>query len=74
MSDLFGYTEERPPFVDIRKQRELLCRKAPKSLAGASINRVREWQAAHKIALKTLQSKGSSRTELSSAINSLRAF
>jgi hypothetical protein len=64
MIDLFGQVPESPlaPFVDIRNQREsvaeekarlclelgALCKTPPRSLNSASINRVREWRAAHK--------------------------
>ena len=88
MSDLFGHIEERAPFVDIRNQREsvaeekarlcqelnALLRATPKSLATASIQRVREFKYAHKQALKVLQSKSSSRQELLTAINSIQVF
>jgi hypothetical protein len=89
-ADLFGPVEQAPtaPFRDIRNTRESvaeekarlclellgLCRAPPRSLNSASVNRVREWRAAHKSALKVLASKASSRGELSSAINSMRSF
>jgi hypothetical protein len=76
MIDLFGQVPQPPrtPFVDIRNQREsvaeekarlclelgALCKTPPRSLSSASINRVREWRAAHKGALKVLGSKQSS--------------
>jgi hypothetical protein len=88
VSDLFGYAAERAPFVDIRNTREsvaeekarlchdlnTLCRVVPKSLNSASVNRVREFRAAHKMAMKVLGSKQSSRTDLLSAINSMKGF
>jgi hypothetical protein len=90
MNDLFGEVPELPrqPFVDIPNTRESvaeekarlclelheLCKKPPKSLNSSSVNRVREWRSAHKLALKVLASKQSSRTELLTAINSMRSF
>jgi hypothetical protein len=88
MSDLFGHIVEREPFVDIRNQRESvaeekarlcqelnsLLRATPRSLASASIQRVREFKHAHKQCLRVLQNKGSSRQELLTAINSIRGF
>ena len=88
MSDLFGHIAPRAPFKDIRDQRpsaadekaalalELnrLLRTPPRSLGAASIQRVREFKHAHKTALRVLQSKTSSRPELLTAINSIRAF
>jgi hypothetical protein len=88
MTDLFGFAAPRPAFVDIRNTRpsaaeekaqlaltlNQLCRTPPKSLGSASINTVRAWKDAHKSALKVLNSKSSSRTDLQSAINNLRRY
>ncbi len=88
MTDLFGHTAPSPAFVDIRNQREsvaeekarlcmelnALCKTPPRSLNSASINQVRAWRATHKQACKALSSKDSSRTDLQSAINSMRGF
>lgn len=88
MSDLFGYAPEAPAFVDIRNQREsvaeekarlcmelnALCKTPPRSLNSASINTVRAWRVTHKAASSVLARKDSSRTELQSAIESLRMY
>jgi hypothetical protein len=88
MTDLFGQVTERAPFKDIGNQREsvaqekarlcqelnTLLRSTPKSLATASIQRVREFKYAHKAALKVLQCKTSSRQELESALNAMKGF
>lgn len=88
MSDLFGHIVTPTPFKDIRNQRESvaeekarLCqelnamlRRTPKSSAIDSIQKVTHFKAAHKSALKVLQSKASSRHELSAAINSMEAW
>lgn len=88
MSDLFGHVPVAPEFRDIRNTREsvaeekarlclelnALCKTPPRSLGSASINRVREWRAAHKSALRALASKDSSRAQLASAINTMRSY
>lgn len=88
MSDLFGHTEERAPFVDIRNQRESvaeekarlcrelndLLRRTPKPSAIATIQLVTGYKAAHKSALKVLQCKTSSRQELTSAVTTMRGW
>ena len=86
MTDLFGYAQERPEFKDIRNQREsvaeekarlcgelnVLLRKTPRASAIATVQAVRVYKQAHKVALKVLQSKTSSRQELLSAIASMK--
>jgi hypothetical protein len=86
--DLFGHVAERAPFVDIRNQREsvaeekarlamelnTLCKRPPQFLSTASIQTVRQWREAHKVAMSTLKSKASSRGELLKAIDSLRSW
>jgi len=88
MTDLFGYTAPRAPFVDIRNQRDsvseekaILCRqlnelvrKVPDSIRGASVNKTREWMHVRERCQKVLQNKRSSRTELQSAVNTMREF
>ncbi|MBA3774658.1 MAG: hypothetical protein H0X13_19840 [Ramlibacter sp.] len=88
MTDLFGFTAAAPVFVDIRSQRESvaekkawlafelnsLCKTPPRSLNSASINAVRAWRLEHKKARKVLANKRSSRTEMMSAINTMRGF
>lgn len=87
-ADLFDYSPPAAPFKDIRNQRESvaeekarlslelnkLLKTPPRSLNGASVNRVREFFAEHARALKTLRSKDSSRNELQAAINAMRRF
>jgi hypothetical protein len=86
--DLFGFSAERPEFKDIRNQRESvaeekarlcaelnsLLRRTPKPNAIASVQQVKQFQHAHKTALKVLQCKTSSRQELQSAITSMSAW
>lgn len=88
MTDLFGHTEERVAFKDIRNQRESvaeekarlcgelnsLCRKTPKAHSIATVQQVTAYRHAHKAALKVLQSKTSSRQELQSAISSMLSW
>lgn len=76
------------PFKDIRNQRSsvaeekaALClelnglvKRIPAALNSASINRVRAWRSAREGALRTLNNKASSRGELQSAINTMRAY
>ncbi|GHC72794.1 hypothetical protein GCM10007320_08910 [Pseudorhodoferax aquiterrae] len=87
-SDLFGYTPPLTPFKDIRNQRDsvaeekaVLCarlnamlRRAPRSIASASVQATRNWQAAHKTAKKVLEDKRASVQQLASAINSMERF
>jgi hypothetical protein len=87
-TDLFGYAPPVEPFTDIRNQREsvaeekarlclelnAMCKKAPRFLSTASIQTVRGWAATHKQAMKTLGNKQASRAELTTAIESMRAW
>lgn len=86
--DLFGYTEPKAPFRDIRNQRDSvaeeraelcavlnrLTRSVPASIRGASINKTRAYMAERERCLKMLKSSRSSRTELLSAINTMRRY
>lgn len=88
MSDLFGFSAPRAPFVDIRNQRDsvadekatlvfqlnALVKHVPASINGSSVNRVRAWKAERESALKVLSNKRSSRTELQRAINVMREY
>lgn len=87
MGDLFGH-DSSVEFVDIRNQRAsvaeekaALCkqlnellRRTPKFLATASIQGVRAWKDRHKVALKVLQNKNSSRGELQAQINQMSEY
>lgn len=87
-ADLFGYSPPSQPFTDIRNQRDgvaeekavlcmqlgELCRKVPASICSASIEKTRAWTHARTRALKVLNSKRSSRTELTEAIKQMRSF
>jgi hypothetical protein len=89
VTDLFGSIETPPrEFKDIRNQREsiaeekarlcadlnTLLRRTPKASAIGTIQQVRGYRAAHKLALRILQSKTSSRQELLSAITSMQGW
>jgi hypothetical protein len=88
MTDLFGHTAPTPGFKDIGNQREsvaqekarlcqelnALLRTTPKAHRIASVQQVIKYKHAHKLALKVLQCKTSSRHELQSAITSIAAF
>lgn len=85
MTDLFGAVETPPAFIDIRNTREsvaqekarlcmelnALLKKSPRASAIATVQTARQFKAAHKAALKALQAKDSSRTQLQAAINSM---
>lgn len=88
MTDLFGYTPDRVPFVDIRDQRPttaekkaILCkilgallRTAPKAMATADVKFVREWKLHHANAKKTMQNTRSSVNQLESAIKQMSSY
>jgi hypothetical protein len=88
MSDLFGTVIERAPFTDIRNQRESvaeekarlcgelnsLLRRTPPPEKIATIQLVTAYKHTHATSLKTLRSPRSSRTELQSAISSMREW
>ena len=87
-TDLFGYTPPLSPFKDIRNQRSgvaeekaMLCkrlnamlRRIPQPVAHGSIQKVRDYQASHKTAKKTLEDKRASVQQLMSAINTMERF
>lgn len=86
--DLFDYAPPAAPFKDIRNQRESvaeekarlcqvlndLLRRTPKPSAIGSVQQVTHYKAAHKAALKVLQSKASSRQELATAISTMESW
>jgi len=90
MSDLFGHTTPPPvrkPYRDFairdsvaEEKAELalvlhdLCRTVPAAINSASIQRTREYIVVLTAARKVLASTRSSRQQLSTAINQLRAF
>lgn len=88
MNDLFGHTEPQSVFKDIRNQRDVvaeekarLCKKrneimriVPPSVRDGSVQAVRAWQHHHKAALKILQSKRSSVTDLRTALNNMESY
>lgn len=87
-ADLFGYSPPIPPFTDIRNQRDgvaeekavlcmqlgELCRKVPAAICNSGIEKTRAFMHARTRALKVLNSKRSSRTELAEAIKQMRSF
>ena len=89
MNDLFTAEEPvKSEFKDIANQREsvaeekarlcnelnLLLRRTPNPARISTIQQVRQYKAQHKEALKACQSQRSSRQELMSAINTMRAW
>lgn len=88
MSDLFGHSQPKQEFRDIKNQRpsvaeqkaELclilkdLVNKCPPSIASGSIQQTRAWVAAQQSARKKMNNQRSSVQDLTAAIANMRSF
>lgn len=88
MADLFGHTEPKEPFKDIRNTRDSvaeekarlclelgsLVTKCPASVSQGSIQKTRAWMENLKKAKKVLGSTRSTVPELKSAIQQMRSY